>query len=105
MPLPHVNDVELKELFGKGKPVVVDFYADWCGPCRAITPELEDLASRSEGNVEFVKLDVDAHPRFTAELGIMGVPTVIHYGADGNEVARAVGAARADVLAQRLLLS
>ncbi|HYZ93256.1 MAG TPA: thioredoxin family protein [Actinomycetota bacterium] len=104
MPLAHVSDVELKALFGKGKPVVVDFYADWCGPCRVVGPELETLAARSEGKVEFVKLDVDAHPRFTAELGIMGVPTVIHYGADGNEVARAVGAARADVLAQRLLL-
>jgi thioredoxin len=104
MALPVVDEAQLQGMLGKGRSVVVDFYADWCGPCRAIAPELEKLASESEGSVDFVKLDVDANPRLTAELGIMGIPTVIHFAPDGSEFARAVGAARGEELARRLRL-
>lgn len=104
MAMAVVSDTQLEELLGKGKPVVADFYADWCHPCHAIAPELEALSAQLGDQVEFVKVDIDAHPELTNRLGIMGVPTVIHFSADGSEFARAVGAARADELARRLRL-
>jgi thioredoxin 1 len=104
MALSTVTDVQLRDLLGKGKAVVADFYADWCQPCHAIAPELEKLAEGSEGEVEFVKIDVDAHPEITMELGIRSIPTVIHFSADGAEFARTVGAARGEDLARRLRL-
>ncbi len=104
MAMAVINDTELQELRGQGTPVVADFYADWCHPCHALTPELEALSERLGEGVRFVKVDIDAHPELTMELGIMSVPTVVHFGGDGEEVARSIGAMRAEVLAQRLRL-
>jgi thioredoxin len=104
MALAVVNDSELQALLGQGKPVVADFSADWCAPCRAIAPELEALSARLGDDVAFVKIDTDAHPQLTIDLGIRSVPTLVHFGADGAEVARTTGAAPAAVLAQRLRL-
>ena len=104
MSLTAVDETQLSELLQKGKPVVVDFSADWCAPCKAIAPELEKLASTTEG-IEFVELDIDAHPGITQQLRVMSVPTVVHFGADGSEVARSVGAVRAEQLALRLGLN
>ena len=101
MSLRVVNTSELQELRGSGKAVVVDFYADWCGPCRAIAPEVEALASSVE-EAEFVKLDVDANPDLAVELGVMGIPTVIHFAPDGREVARSTGLKRSAALADAL---
>ena|SRR5687768_2733408 len=100
-----VSDTQLQELRGQGGPVVVDFYADWCHPCHALAPELETLSEKLGADVTFVKVDVDAHPGLAAELGIRGVPTVIHFGGDGVEVARSIGAVPAEQLALRLRLT
>lgn len=99
-----VDETQLSQILGQGKPVVVDFSADWCAPCKAIAPELSKLASTTEG-VEFVEIDIDAHPGITQQLRVMSVPTVVHFGADGVEVARSVGAVRAEQLALRLGLN
>jgi thioredoxin len=99
-----VTDTELQGLLGSGKAVVADFYADWCAPCRALSPEIEELSSRLGGEVAFVKVDVDANPDLAVRLGILGVPTVVHFSGTGEEVARSVGAVRADELARRLRL-
>jgi thioredoxin 1 len=58
------------------KPVVVDFWAAWCGPCRLVAPEIDKLAIKYAGAVEFVKLDVDANPHTAGHYGIMSIPTV-----------------------------
>src|SRR5919197_1806255 len=104
MSLRVVNSTELDELRRSGKAVVVDFYADWCGPCHAIAPEVETLASSVDA-AEFVKLDVDANPELAMELGVMGIPTVIHFAPDGSEVARSVGLKRSAMLAEALGLA
>jgi thioredoxin 1 len=98
-----ITEAQLKERLGSGKAVVADFYADWCGPCRAVAPELEKLAT-TYADVEFVKVDVDTNPALARELGVMGVPTIVHFSPAGEEVARSTGAAPAAALEFRLKL-
>lgn len=76
-------------------PVVVDFYADWCGPCRMMAPVLDDLAHRRSGSVLIAKLDTEANPRTSRRFGIRGIPTLIVFR-DGTESGRLTGAVPAD---------
>jgi thioredoxin 2 len=82
-------------------PVVVDYWAAWCGPCRMITPVLEDLAKRHAGHLKVVKVDVDANPTLAAQAGAQSIPllVVLH---DGQERDRIVGALPPAALEQRL---
>ena len=72
------------------KPVVVDFWAEWCGPCRMVAPEIEKLADKYAGTVEVRKLDVDANPQTAMKYGIMSIPTVAIF-APGEPPKAAVG--------------
>ncbi len=78
------------EVLGAERPIVVDFWAPWCGPCRAIAPALEELAGETE-RVEFVKLDIDENPEAAARYGVLSIPTVILF-ANGEARKTVIGA-------------
>ena len=72
-------------------PVLVDFYADWCGPCKVMAPVLDEFAADQTGEILVAKLDTDAAPAVSTQYGIRGIPTLILF-ADGKEVDRQTGA-------------
>ncbi|MCA3179628.1 MAG: thioredoxin TrxC [Burkholderiaceae bacterium] len=82
-------------------PVVVDFWAKWCGPCRAMAPQFEQAARRLAGQVQFAKVDTDAEPELAGRFGIRSIPTLVLMK-DGREVRRASGAMSAAQLEQWL---
>lgn len=84
------NDGTFKELISGSKPVVVDFWASWCGPCRIIAPVVEDLAA-SRSDVLFAKLNVDENPATASAFRVSSIPTLIFFE-NGQEKGRVVGA-------------
>ena len=74
----HLTDQNFEsEVLSNEKPVLVDFWAEWCGPCKAIAPVIEELATDYEGKVKVCKIDTDANPVTPAKFGIRGIPTLI----------------------------
>lgn len=86
----EVTDANLKELLAAGKPVVVDCWAQWCGPCKMMHPVIDSLAEDYDGRVAVGKLDVDANPDTCEQFGIMNIPTVLFFK-NGELVNRSVG--------------
>ena len=79
-----------KEVLKSEKPVLVDFYADWCGPCNAMAPVIEELAKELEGKVKVGKINVDENPDIAVEYNVMSIPTLIVFK-NGKEENRLVG--------------
>lgn len=89
----QVTDASFDEVVLKSdKPVLVDFGAEWCGPCRTLGPIIEELATEYEGRVVVGKVDVDNNQEFTAKYGVRNIPTVLVFK-DGEVVGRQVGVA------------
>jgi thioredoxin 2 len=87
-----VTDQDLERVISESDiPVVVDFYADWCGPCKFMAPVLDDLARERTGQLLVTKLDTDRNPASAVRYGIRGIPTLIVFKG-GREAARQVGA-------------
>jgi thioredoxin 1 len=90
--IKHVSDASFeKDVLQSKTPVLVDYWAEWCGPCKMIAPVLEDVAKQYEGKLTVAKLDIDANPGITAQFGIRGIPTLILFK-DGKPHAQKVGA-------------
>jgi thioredoxin len=80
-------------LSGTDAPVLVDFYADWCGPCRMLAPVVDELAQARSGSALVLKVDTDRHPGISERFGIRGIPTLIAFRG-GRETGRHVGLAQ-----------
>ena len=93
MGVTKVSDQDFDaEVLKSSQPVVVDFWAEWCGPCKMIGPALDELAGTMNGKVKIVKLNVDENPKRTSEYGIMTIPTLLLFK-DGKIASRYSGAA------------
>jgi thioredoxin 1 len=96
-----ITKENLPELMASGKPLVIDFWAEWCGPCRMIGPYVEELAKEYEGKVTIGKCDVDENNAVAAQFGVRNIPTII-FLKNGEIVDRQVGASTKAVLEERV---
>ena len=100
--LIHVTDAEFEEkVLASSLPVVVDFWAPWCGPCRMIAPVLEEVAKENEGKIVIAKVNTDENPQWAMNFGVQGIPTLL-FISDGEVKDHQVGAGPAPALKSRV---
>ncbi len=96
-----ITDANFEELLTSEQPLVVDFWAQWCGPCKAISPIIEELANEYEGKANIGKVDVDENDDITARYGIRNIPTILFFK-NGELVDKQVGAASKAAIAAKI---
>ena len=95
------TDANINEMINSGKPVVIDFWAEWCGPCRMVGPIVEELAKEYEGKVLIGKMDVDEQVETPNTYGIRNIPTMLFFK-DGKVVDKQIGATQKSVLVTKI---
>jgi thioredoxin 1 len=99
----HTSDENFEtDVLASELPVLVDFYADWCAPCRRLAPVIDELAEEYDGDLRFVKVNVDDNVSLAVQFGIQSIPTLIFFKG-GQEVAKAVGAPPKPRLVEEIL--
>lgn len=100
--IKQVTDASFqKDVLGSGTPVLVDFWAEWCGPCRAIAPKLEEIANEMGTQVVIAKINVDENPNTPSQFGIRGIPTLLLFKG-GKQVDQVVGNQPKDSIVQMI---
>lgn len=97
----EITDLNFDELLNASEPLVVDFWAEWCGPCKMIAPVVEELANSYAGKVNIGKMDVDENNEISSRYGIRNIPTVLFFK-NGQLVDKQVGATQKSALAQKI---
>lgn len=96
--VPSVTDDTFRaEVLDSDRPVLVDFWADWCHPCHQIAPHVEAIAQENAGSLKVVKLNIDEHPQTPRSYGVMSIPTLLLF-VDGQEKSRLIGARPKDAI-------
>lgn len=101
-PLAVTDDTFQDEVLNSDQPVLVDFWADWCGPCRMIAPSVDQIATEYDGSIKVTKVDVDDNPAIPGRYGIVGIPTLMVFK-DGEVVERITGALPKDAILAKVL--
>ena len=96
-----ITSENLQGLLDSGKPLVIDFWAEWCGPCRTIAPIIDELAAEYEGRVAIGKCDVEENDEITMKYGVRNIPTIV-FLKGGELVDKQVGAAPKNVFAEKI---
>ena len=103
--VPEVTDATFEtDVLGSDKPVIVDFWAEWCGPCRAVSPILDQIADERSDELRVVKVNIDEEPELAHRYGILSIPTIVLFKG-GEPAAAAIGAQPKRMLEQSLGLA